>query len=33
MESRVTFREIDQLSGALGAWLQAKGLARERALR
>jgi long-chain acyl-CoA synthetase len=28
MESRVTFREIDQLSGALGAWLQSKGLAK-----
>ena len=28
MESSVTFREIDQLSSALGAWLQAKGLAK-----
>ena len=28
MESRITFREIDELSSALGAWLQAKGLAK-----
>jgi len=28
MDSRMSFRELDQLSEALGAWLQAKGLQR-----
>ncbi|HJV62723.1 MAG TPA: long-chain-fatty-acid--CoA ligase [Albitalea sp.] len=28
MDSRVSFRDVDQMSAALGAWLQAKGLAR-----
>ena len=26
--SRVTFRKIDEMSSALGAWLQSKGLAK-----
>ena len=28
MERRLTFREIDEMSSSLGAWLQARGLAR-----
>lgn len=28
MDTRVSFRDIDQLSAALGAWLQAKGLSK-----
>ncbi|HEY2929565.1 long-chain-fatty-acid--CoA ligase [Piscinibacter sp.] len=28
MNSRITFRDIDDMSGALGAWLQSKGFAK-----